>query len=153
MELRPANPTTETARIIVDFLTRNHTTDMKYFPKPERLFEKYNFYAMVHEGEVVGWTSYSELSDWLAMTHATCVDPKHRGKGFGKEASYQMLDVLREKGFGKVCCEIYSDNHRMLKVKVDQGFVVEGYRKDHYDPGKHEYALGKILDEDFISKG
>ncbi len=72
--------TLENAHRIVDFLSRHHTTDMKYFPKPERLFDKYTFYEAICGGQTVGFTSYSKLSDWLAMTHATCIDPEFRGK-------------------------------------------------------------------------
>lgn len=150
--LKPVVPTLEKAREIVEFMSKYHTTDMKYFPKPEKLFEKYSFYEAFSGDELVGYTSYSELSDWLAMTHATCVHPEHRGKGIGKKISKAMVQVLKKEGFGKVCCEVYADNHKMLKIKVEQGFLVEGYRRDHYDPGKHEYHLGKLLDEDTVSK-
>lgn len=153
LTLTKVKPTLANARVIVQFLTEHHTTDMKYFPKPSGLFDKYTFYSAMDGGRIVGFTAYSTLSDWLAMTHATCVHPDHRGKGHGKVISDKMLKVLKEEGFGKVCCEIYADNCKMLKIKIDQGFVVEGYRKDHYDPGKHEYSLGKILDEDTINKG
>lgn len=149
--LGPVSPTLEKARDIIDFMTKYHTTDMKYFPKPERLFEKYNFYEAFEGIDSVGFTAYSKLSDWLAMSHATCVHPNFRGKGYGKKISRAMLEVLKKQGFGKVCCEIYADNHKMLKIKVEQGFLVEGYMRDHYDPGKHEYHLGKFLNEDTIS--
>ena len=145
-------PNLEKARQIIDFLTKYHTTDMKYYPKPEKLFSKFNFYeAADWDGKIVGYTSYSKLSDWLAMTHATCVHPDHRGKGYGKTINELMEKILKEhKGFGKLTCEIYAENTRMLKIKLDSGWIVEGYRKHHYDPHKHEYTLGKILDEDLI---
>lgn len=151
--LAPVETTLDNAKRILDFLATHHTTDMKYYPEPENLFEKYHFYEAFDDVTSVGFTCYSKWSDWLAMTHATCVHPDHRGKGYGKKISSAMLAVLKAKNFGKVQCEIYADNHKMLKVKLEQGFVVEGYRRDHYDPGKHEYHLGKFLNEDFISKG
>lgn len=150
--LKPVTPTLEKAREIIDFMLKYHTTDMKYFPRPEKLFDKYTFYEAFDGNTPVGYTSYSVLSDWLAMTHATCVHPDHRGKGLGKKISKAMLQVLKREGFGKVCCEIYADNYKMLKIKVEQGFLVEGYMRDHYDPGKHEYHLGKFLHEDTFGK-
>ncbi len=72
-------PTVDNARNIIDFLTKHHTTDPKYFPIAGRLFDIYNYYeARDRDGNLVGYTAYSKLSDWLAMTHTTCIHPDYR---------------------------------------------------------------------------
>lgn len=137
-------PTPENAQKIVEFLDKYHTTDVKYFPA-ETLFDKLIYYKATSCGELVGYSAYSNMSEWRAMTHTTCVHPKFRGKGFGRKITEHMEEIIRAEGFGKITCEVYSTNFPMLNLKLSQGYVIEGFHPDHYDPGRHEYSLGKIL--------
>lgn len=147
LKLRPASPTLDAARFIVEFLKEHHTTDPKYFPRPEKLFSKLNFFILLADNVVVGVSCYQALSEHLAITRFSCIDEKHRGKGYGRFMSEAMEQEIRDAGFGKIFCEIYADNTVNLAIKLSQGYKIEGSHPDHFDKGKHEYSLGKVLDE------
>lgn len=145
VKLRPAAGHLEAARFIVEFLKEHHTTDSKYFPKPEHLFSKLNFYVLLVDNVIRGVTCYQALSENLAITRFSCIETDHRGRGYGRKMSWTLEEEIRKAEFGKIFCEIYSDNLANINLKLSQGYQIEGFHRDHFDKGKHEYSLGKIL--------
>ncbi len=132
---------------IIEFLKEHHTTDPKHFPDPEQPFNKYNFYFLFKPSTatMLGVSCYSRLSDHLAITRFSCIHKDHRGQGYGRLQSDCLEQEIRKAGFGKIFCEIYSDNLANLNLKLSQGFQIEGFHKSHFDKGRDEYSLGKIL--------
>lgn len=104
-----------------------------------------NYFIAVSKGKLLGMTSYRWMSPTLAMTERTIVYPKYRGSGVGREISKQMEEFLRKEGAHKICCEILSENKKMLSIKLGQGYEVEGYMRNHDASGVHQYFLGKLL--------
>lgn len=96
-------------------------------------------------GTVIGMSSYQKVSKRLVMTERTILYPKYRGLGYGTATSKELERVLKAKGFGKICCQVYTFNHYMVLLKMKQGYFIEGLLRDHEDVGLHEYYLGKEI--------
>ncbi len=94
---------------------------------------------------VVGISSYEIRTRFLAETQKTVVDPRFRGQGWGRAVSEAIEKEVKRNGFKKVRSTIYSNNLKMIQIKLDQGYVIEGFHPDHEAPGVHEYSFGKIL--------
>lgn len=122
-----------------------------YHSTPKKLLKKQlpisNYLLIKKENTIIGMSSYKELTPTLVSTERTILYPKYRGKGFGKLASKKIVDFLTQKGYHKIHCEVLTFNTKMLKIKIDQGFVVEGLMKDHDDLGIDCYTLGLQLNK------
>jgi GNAT superfamily N-acetyltransferase len=94
---------------------------------------------------VVGVTSYEIRTRFLAETQKTVIDPRFREQGWGRAVSDAIEKEVKRNGFKKVRTTIYSNNLKMIQIKLDQGYTIEGFHPDHEAPGVHEYSLGKVL--------
>lgn len=104
------------------------------------------FWAM-RDGERIGTTGFSKKTPQLVESIKTVVDKKFQGQGLGKILSQKIEDHCKEIGIKKVVSTIYADNHKMIAIKMAQGYTIEGFHPDHEAPGWDEYSLGKILKE------
>ncbi|MEK6580683.1 MAG: GNAT family N-acetyltransferase [Bdellovibrionota bacterium] len=133
------------------FIHRYHSTPKHILPSLSDLTLRTHVYFRavgtrgITHGQVVGITSYEIRTRFLAETQKTIVLPKYRSKGFGKAISVAIERELKKTGFKKIRTTIYFDNLPMLAIKLEQGYVIEGYHPDHEAPGLHEYSLGKVL--------
>jgi GNAT superfamily N-acetyltransferase len=133
-------------KAFVSFVNRNYPSPM---PLEEVSFANpaIHFFWAVRksDGKRLGATGYVARTPFLAETVKTVVDQKLRGQGLGTQLSQSIEDLLRARGFRKAVTTIYIDNLSMILIKLRQGYVFEGFHRDHDGPGLHEYSLGKPL--------
>jgi RimJ/RimL family protein N-acetyltransferase len=103
------------------------------------------FLLMDDHGAIVGTTGYKQVTPTLFETVKTVVSQKYQGLGYGKIASQAIEDHVRNLGAKKVMTTIYKWNTKMIQIKLDQGYTIEGFHPDHEAPGFDEYSLGKVF--------
>ena len=125
---------------------------IKYYPQSpfppsiESLAKSSDCYFRAnYQGETIGITGYSPKTPYLVETIKTIIFHEYRGKGLGKLLSQAIEDECKAKGIKKIMSCIYEFNTTMISIKIKQGYVIEGYHRDHEKPGLHEYTLGKFL--------
>jgi RimJ/RimL family protein N-acetyltransferase len=105
-----------------------------------------NYFFLTNDNdEVVGTTGYKQVTPTLYETVKTVIAQKFQGMGFGKLASQKIEDHVIALGAKKVMTTIYKWNTKMIQIKLDQGYVIEGFHPDHEAPGFDEYSLGKVV--------
>lgn len=60
-----------------------------------------------------------------------CVHPEHQGKGYGRQALAQAIDILLEEGMQKVSLEVACENSNALGLYESCGFFVKS-ANDYY---------------------
>ena len=132
----------------IKFLYQNHHSTPKELLKNE-LPEATYLLAFLETGRsvapMIGFTSYKNITNTLYMTERTIICPEYRGKGYGKALSLELESYLKKLGAHKICCEVLSFNKKMLNIKLDQGYVIEGFMRNHDAPGVDQYFLSKEL--------
>lgn len=103
------------------------------------------YFRAMHDGIQVGLCGYVLKTPALAETVKTTVFDEFRNKGFGKLISSAIENECKRIGIKKVMTTIFHFNHAMVAIKLAQGYVIEGFHRDHEAPGFHEYSLGKVL--------
>lgn len=93
----------------------------------------------------VGIVSYKVVTPHLVDLQRTMIAIEHRGKGYAKELGVLIEEEIRSNGFGKIMMSCYSTNTAIIRLKLGEGYVVEGFLRNHYAPGKHDYIFGKEL--------
>jgi RimJ/RimL family protein N-acetyltransferase len=104
-----------------------------------------HYFRAMLDGNQFGITGYTFKTPTLAETVKTTVFEEFQGKGLGKELSTAIEKECLNRGIKKVMTTIYHFNHNMIRIKLKQGYTIEGYHRDHEAPGFHEYSLGKVL--------
>lgn len=91
------------------------------------------FFAVVHDGEVVGGVGASSINvvhrraDLGIYLSESC-----QGRGIGSALERQFLTkAFDEFGIEKLNCEVISFNERALRLYKKCGFRQEGVRRDH----------------------
>lgn len=110
------------------------------------------FFAVLHEGEVVGGVSLSGINrqhkraDWAFYLSERC-----HGKGIGSALERTFIDMVFDKfDIDKLNCEVISFNQKVVEMHKRFGFKVEGTRRDHVIRDGQKYAavlLGITRDE------
>ncbi|MBN2657332.1 MAG: GNAT family N-acetyltransferase [Spirochaetales bacterium] len=93
--------------------------------------EKRDFYAVIHDGKVVGMIGryLEENRDYI---HGFAMDASVRGRGWGQQALWQLIDVCRRSDPSKtVVLEVESENERALNLYKRCGFRLVS-RFDYY---------------------
>jgi RimJ/RimL family protein N-acetyltransferase len=103
------------------------------------------YYRAYYQGEQIGITGYAQKTPTLAETVKTTIFNPFRGRKLGGLLSQAIEDECKSLGIKKVMSTVYYFNHQMVKIKLKQGYTIEGYHPDHEAPGFHEYSLGKVL--------
>jgi len=103
------------------------------------------FFLLNEVDEIVGTTGYKQVTATLYETVKTVVSQKYQGLGYGKIASQAIEDHVISLGAKKVMTTIYKWNTKMIQIKLDQGYTIEGFHPDHEAPGFDEYSLGKVF--------
>jgi GNAT superfamily N-acetyltransferase len=131
---------------VVDFVNSNLELGLPLEDEMVRLGKIVMFWAV--EGDTrVGVTGFYHKTPFLAESAKTIVDPKARGRGLGVALSQEIENEIRRRGYKKVITSIYVTNLPMIFIKLKQGYLFEGFHRDHDRPGLHEYSLGKIFAE------
>lgn len=98
-----------------------------------------------HCNDMIGMTSYREISKKLVITERTILLPSFRGIGFGSAICLELEKFLKKREYNKMCCEILTFNLPMLFIKLKQGYLVEGLARNHDGKDVHQYYLGKEI--------
>lgn len=137
---------------LYDLIQRHHAAPRSILPSREDLRNPhYRFFRAValapasQRGQAIGISGYEIRTRFLVETHKTIVLPEFRGQGWGVALSCAIEEEVRKRGFRKIRTTVYVDNLTMIRIKLAQGYRIEGYHEDHDAPGLHEYSLGKIL--------
>lgn len=84
-----------------------------------------DFYSVVHEGEIVGMIG-RYLEDARDYIHGFCIAAPYRGKGLGRQALLQMVDICRKADPARqIMLEVETENENALKLYKSCGFRLE----------------------------
>ena len=136
---------------IVDFLIENYDTAPDYLiPKSVKqlLEEDGNSDIFIIEDEygIEGVTFVKVIREKLAEVYRTVVRMDVRGRGISKQLNSVSENMLRGAGIRKIKCHIFVNNYPSLFRRLKMGYLIEGLLKNHDEPGRHEYILGKEID-------
>ena len=115
-----------------DYLTKGHATEMK----------KDLFFVAKEKGKVIGTMSVIIYEGDVAELRDFVVDPKLRGKGFGKQIASETLEILRKQKVRKIYALVYPEYEDFWKK---YGFEREGLLKDHFAKGEDLAIVSKFL--------
>jgi GNAT superfamily N-acetyltransferase len=133
-------------RRFVDFVNANYRSEL---PLEESAVadKRFHFYWAREKGggAEVGSTGFMAKTRYLAETIKTMIHPAYRGRGLGERLSQLIEEEVRRRGFTKIMTTIYVTNLPMVFIKLKQGYLFEGFHRDHDKPGLHEYSMGKFI--------
>ena len=91
----------------------------------------HNCWVLVHDGEIAG---YGILSVAAGEAHVLniCVDPRHRGLGYGRRMMRRLLDLARWYGTERVFLEVRPTNPTAKVLYESLGFAEIGRRPKYY---------------------
>lgn len=137
------------------------TMDQSLFDALETLYKEYhftpkellsnklpyaNYLAISNEDDqMIGMSSYREINKRVVRTERTILYPHFRGLGYGKMIATGLERFLKSKNYGKMTCQVYTDNFKMIMLKLKQGHIIEGVMRNHDAEGVHEYFISKEL--------
>jgi ribosomal protein S18 acetylase RimI-like enzyme len=101
--------------------------------------------ATKEDGQVVGYISSTNSLYGVAYIPTVAVDPSRQREGLGKKLLECKLDFLKEQGIRKVWLLVTSTNIPAIAFYLKNGFIIEGYLKDHTGPGSDEILFSKFL--------
>jgi len=127
-------------------------TIKKYYPRyplpsdpAEIRSSRATYFKAFRGSNLFGITAYVRKTPFLCETVKTVVFEEFKGQGLGKKLSQAIEDECIKRGFKKIMTSIYDFNIAMISIKLKQGYVIEGYLRNHDKPGLHEYTLGKEI--------
>ena len=103
------------------------------------------YYMYMDKLETVAIFAVTRLTPKHIMTSSAVVHKDHRGKGIGKKINEWYETYAKKYGYNKITSEIYVDNIPSIVLKLKRGYLIEGLMRNHDEPGKHVYTLGKEL--------
>lgn len=135
----------EEAKFIVDFLKSNNYVSAHPILVSNFLGSKSLYFRCFFKNEFIGISGISFKTPTLAETVKSVIDKEFRGLGHGINISQMIENECILRGVKKIISTIYSDNLKMINIKLQQGYKIEGFHPDHEAPGFDEYSLGKII--------
>jgi ribosomal protein S18 acetylase RimI-like enzyme len=99
----------------------------------------------VHDGKIIGYISSSNSLFGVAYIPTVAVHPSHQRAGMGKKLLDRKLIILKEQGMRKVWLLVTSVNLSAITFYLKEGFVIEGYLRNHTGPGLDEVLFSKFL--------
>lgn len=134
---------------IVDFIKDNYEAPSYLIPESvEDLIEKHGrseVFMLEDNHGIEALSFFKLLTPKLAEKYKTVVRLDVRGHGLSKKLDEHIENLLRNEGITKIKTNIYTDNFPSLFGRLKRGYLVEGLLRNHDEPGKHEYILGKEL--------
>ena len=97
------------------------------------------------DSEIIGFISSSNSLFGVAYIPTVAVDPAHQRSGIGKKILNQKLAVLKKQGMRKAWLLVTSINLPAITFYLKEGFVIEGYLRNHTGPGLDEVLFSKFL--------
>jgi N-acetylglutamate synthase-like GNAT family acetyltransferase len=143
------NLTKQKQQEIVDFIKDNYEAPEFLIPKSvEDLVEKHGLsevFIIEDEHGIEALSFFKLLTPKLAEKYRTVVRLDVRGHGLSKKIDEHVENLLRNSGIKKIKTNIYVDNYPSLFGRLKKGYLIEGLLRNHDEPGRHEYILGKEL--------
>lgn len=86
------------------------------------------------EGRWIGYAALSHIDPIADKAECSYViDPKHRGKGYGKMAIFQLLyHGFYQLGLQKIYSDTFDYNKSEIALNEDCGFIQVGHNPRHY---------------------
>jgi hypothetical protein len=135
---------------IVDFIKDNYEAPSYLIPQSvEELLDKHgkSEVLLIHDNYGIEALSFFHiLTPSLAEKYRTVVRLDSRGRGLSKSMDEHIEGLLKTSGVKKIKTNIYVDNFPSLIGRLKRGYLVEGLLRNHDEPGRHEYILGKELE-------
>lgn len=134
---------------IVDFIKDNYEAPTYLIPDSvEQLISQHGSSEIVvveDEYGIEGLTFFRFQTPKLAEKYRTVVRLDVRGAGVSKKLDEIAENLIYAAGAKKIKTHVYVDNLPSLFGRLKRGYLVEGLLRNHDEPGKHEYILGKEL--------
>ena len=134
---------------IVDFIKDNYEAPSYLIPESvEKLIQYHgNSEVFVIEDNygIEAISFFKLLTPKLAEKYRTVVRLDVRGHGLSKKIDEHVEGLLRSEGVRKIKTNVYVDNFPSLFGRLKRGYLIEGLLRNHDEPGRHEYILGKEL--------
>ncbi len=156
MEIRLAEE--KDAKAVADIIKRHSQDDyMGYVTFDHRYIiekmKKNNFYFVAESKDVqstsnasvIGCIRASIVDLDLAEIRTMCVDEPHRRKGVASRLLEEALELLKEKKMRKVVARSKADAKEAMAFFEKNGFVKEGFFKEHYRKGIDIVQFGKFI--------
>lgn len=102
--------------------------------------------AVDSRGLPIGYVASSNTIYGVAYISTAAVDIRHQNRGIGKILLMRKLSELRRKRIRKVWLLVTHTNLKALAFYLKNGFVIEGYLRDHTGPGSDEILLSRFLE-------
>lgn len=128
-------------------------TDRKYF-SPEILKKTSHgksfdgqvvSFVAEEKGNVIGYIKGSAKTCGLGSLEVVGIRPDIFNKGVGTALMKELDKFWRQKKMRKISTCVSAHNTRALIYYIKNGFVPEGYQKDHFKKGVDEILLGKFF--------
>jgi ribosomal protein S18 acetylase RimI-like enzyme len=101
--------------------------------------------AIDANGRIVGYISSSNTPFGAAYIPTVAVHPACQRAGLGKTLLEHKLEILKKQGMRKAWLLVTKTNLPAIMFYLKNGFVIEGYLKDHTGPGSDEILFSKFL--------
>lgn len=128
----------------------------------QTMYEKYflnvnqslQLYSIVLDGRVIGRAELGliDRENGQAAFGIVIGERSSWGKGYGKEAILELLDVaFNALHLHKVYCEVYTFNERSLNMMHSLGFHQDGILREHefFHDTYHDLAVFSMLETEF----
>jgi ribosomal protein S18 acetylase RimI-like enzyme len=102
-------------------------------------------FVAVDGKRVVGYIRVSATADGLGSLGVVGVDPEYFGRRVGDLLMRRAERFWRKWKQRKVVTCVASHNRKALLYYLRNGFVPEGFQRDHFIEGVHEIPLGRFL--------
>lgn len=102
-------------------------------------------YVVEENGKVIGYIKAIAHRNGLGSLDVVGVDPSYFGKGVGHLLYRAAESFWIRKKVRKVATCVSAHNKRALLYYIKNGFIPEGYQRDHFKVGVDEIILGKFF--------
>lgn len=111
-------------------------------------------YAIVLDGEVIGWLGFDEekMRKYRSVGFDIMIDPAHHGNGYGPEALRAVIDHFAESGHHYFHIDPNAKNERAIRAYEKVGFKPVGVMRKaeqlREGEGWHDSLLMDLLAEE-----
>ncbi len=102
-------------------------------------------YVAEEKGKILGYIRGSAHMNGLGSLEVVGVDTSSFHKGVGAKLMKALEKFWKSKKQRKISTCVSAHNKRALIYYLKNGFIPEGYRKDHFKVGVDEIILGRFL--------
>jgi diamine N-acetyltransferase len=103
------------------------TPDLEQFLEEAHLHPEFTAYAVVAEGEMVGFLSLGAPDDsgraWVSLL---MIDRRRQGRGYGRAAMLRAIEFCRESGASQLGLSVQRGNAAAIRLYESLGFAFAG---------------------------